>query len=484
MVSHEVTSWNSQAILTTAEIRAAEDAAIAAGTPAEMLMERAGRRAAEAIMAFGGPREVLVLCGPGNNGGDGYVVARVLRDAGCKVTVAASATAATLAATAAASRWTGQVTSLGEAARQPVVVDALFGSGLTRPLAPELRNVAAPLMTAARLRVALDLPSGIEADSGANLGVLAVADLTIAFGALKPAHCLEPGRTWCGRIVVADIGLGGITSQLHRVVPPRLPRPGPNAHKYSRGAVLVLGGPAGHGGAARLTARAALRSGAGLAMIAATPDAMAENASRLDAVMLSPVRDGAGLGELLASRRFAAVAAGPGLGTGEAARELVTVLLASGLAAVLDADVFTLFAGAPERLAAALRGPAVLTPHAGEFARLFGALPGSKVDQARAAAARVGAVVQFKGADTVIAAPDGRAVINTHASPYLATAGSGDALTGIIAGLLAQGQPPFEAACAAAWLHGDAGLRGGAGLTADDLPELLAAVLRDLRLRG
>lgn len=484
MASHERTDWNPQAILTVAETRAAENAVIAAGTSAETLMEHAGRHAAAAIMAFGGPREVLVLCGPGNNGGDGYVVARVLREAGCTVTVAASAPTATPAAAGAAARWAGPVSSLADAGSPPAVVDALFGSGLTRPLGPELRHAAAPLMAAARVRVALDLPSGIDADSGADLGAMAAADLTVAFGALKPAHCLEPGRSWCGRIVLADIGLGEIAAQLHHVAPLRLAPLQTEAHKYARGAVLVLGGPAGQGGAARLTARAALRSGAGLAMIAVSPDALAENAARLDAVMLRPVRNGAALRELLASRRFAAVAAGPGLGTGAAAGELLAALLASGLPAVLDADVFTLFANAPERLGAALGGPAVLTPHAGEFVRLFGALPGSKVDQARAAAVRVGAVVLLKGADTVVAAPDGRAAINTHASPYLATAGSGDVLTGIVTGLLAQGQPPFEAACAAAWLHGDAGLRGGAGLTADDIPELLPAALRELLMRA
>ncbi len=443
-------------------------------------MERAGEGAARAILAYGGPRDFLLLCGPGNNGGDGYVVARLLREAGCGVTVVASAPPATPAARAACNRWAGPVVSLAAASPQAAVVDALFGCGLTRPLSPELRTAAVPLMAAARLRIALDLPSGIDADSGADLGAVGAADLTIAFGALKPAHCLEPGRSWCGRIVVAGIGLGEIASQLHQIAPPRLPALAANTHKYLRGAVLVLGGPAGKGGAARLAAHAALRSGAGLAMVAVPAGALAENAARLDAVMLAPVPDAAALRDLLAARRFAAVAAGPGLGTGESARDLLSTLLASGLPAVLDADVFTMFAGAPEQLSAALHGPAVLTPHAGEFTRLFGTLPGSKVDQARAAATLTGAVVVLKGADTVVAAPDGRVAINTHASPYLATAGSGDVLTGIATGLLAQGVPLFEAACAAAWLHGDAGLRGGPGLTADDLPALLTAALRDL----
>ena len=456
-------------ILTTAEIRAAEAQAIAAGTSALDLMERAGAAAATAMLAFGMPHEVLVLCGPGNNGGDAYVVARHLAKAGLDVRVAATAPPATEPAQAMAARWAGPMTTLAEARPGTALVDGVFGVGLTRAIDDALRHQLAALSAPARLRVALDLPSGLAADDGHDLGAFAPAQLTVAFGTLKPAHVLEPGRAWCGRVVVANIGLGPVASRLH-VVPPPLPSvPGAGAHKYSRGAVLVLGGPAGSGGAARLAARAALRAGAGLAMIAVPSDAVLENAARLDAVMVAGVADPAALAALLATRRFASVAAGPGLG----ASPLLDSVLATGLPAVLDADVFTRFAGAPERLAAALRGPAVLTPHEGEFARLFGELPGSKIERARAAAACVGAVVLLKGADTVIAAPDGRAAVNVHAAPWLATAGSGDVLTGIIAALLAQGLEPFEAACAGAWLHGDAGVRGGAGLTADDLPELL-----------
>ena len=382
-----------QPVLTTAEIRALEADCILRGTPALELMERAGVAAAEAMLAFGCPREVLVLCGPGNNGGDGYVVARQLAAAGIAVRIAATAPPATESAATMAARWSGATVRLAEAAPAAGIVDAVFGIGLTRPLGGTLHADLQRLAAGARLTVALDLPSGLATDDGADLGAFARADLTVAFGALKPVHLLEPGRSWCGRAVVADIGLGEATSRLHRVAQPTLSAPGADAHKYSRGAVLVLGGAVGHGGAARLTARAALRAGAGLVMLAVAPAALPENAARVDAVMLAEVTDATALTALLASRRFVGVAAGPGLG----ATPLLEALLASGLPAVLDADVFTHFAGAPERLRAALHGAAVLTPHEGEFARLFGALPGSKVDRARAAAAMTGAVVLLKG---------------------------------------------------------------------------------------
>lgn len=456
-------------ILTTAEIRAVEAQVIAAGISALDLMERAGAAAAAAILAFGPPRNVLVLCGTGNNGGDGYVVARHLAAAGLAVRIAATAPPATAAAQAMAARWVDPVVALAEATPGETLIDGVFGVGLTRPIDAALHGQLAALSAPSRLRVALDLPSGLAADTGGDLGAFAPAQLTVAFGAMKPAHVLEPGRSWCGRVVVADIGLGPLASRLHVVAPPTLAAPTAATHKYSRGAVLVLGGAAGSGGAARLAARAALRAGAGLAMVAVPPAALAENAARLDAVMVASVPDAPALTALLASRRFASIVAGPGLG----ASPLLEPLLATGLPAVLDADVFTRFAGEPERLRAAVRGPAVLTPHEGEFARLFGGVPGSKIDRARAAAAQIGAVVLLKGADTVIAAPDGRAAVNVHAAPWLATAGSGDVLSGVIAALLAQGLDPFEAACAGAWLHGDAGIRGGCGLTADDLPELL-----------
>ena len=461
-------------------MRAAEARVIAAGVPARTLMERAGAAAADAILRFDAPRAATVVCGPGGNGGDGYVVARHLRAAGITVTVAADGPPRSEPAASAARDWDGPVVPLAEAPSGGALVDALFGIGMSRPLDTALAVTLGRLAEAAQLRVALDVPSGVGSDGGSDLGCSFVADLTVAFGAYKPAHFLHPAAGRCGRTVLADIGLGEIASELALNTAPRLPGFGPEAHKYARGAVFVVSGPSGRGGAARLAAHAALRAGAGLVTIAVPAAALVENAARLDAVMLRVIDDAAGLGELIGDRRAGAVLLGPGLGHDAHARGLVDAALASGRPLVLDADVFTLFAGDAAGLAKRIAGPAVLTPHQGEFARLFGTLPGSKVDRARAAAALAGTVVVLKGPDTVIAAPDGRARINAHASPGLATAGSGDVLAGIVAGLLAQGIEAFDAACAAVWLHGDLGLRGGPGLTADDLPGLIVAGLRDL----
>lgn len=447
------------AVLDAAATRAAE---AATGSAPRDLMERAGALAAGAIRAFAAPRSAVVACGTGSNGGDGYVVARHLATAGVAVTVAA--TGAPTAATAAAmrARWDGDVVPLGDAEPAAVLVDAVLGIGRARPLAPAVAAELARLAAGARV-VALDVPSGLDADDGS--GDSLTAALTIACGSLKPAHLLAAAR--CGRVVVAGLGFdtGGATLFATGAPPPLTPPAASN--KYARGAVLVLGGAAGHGGAARLAAHAAARAGAGLVLVAAPAAAAAENAARLDAVMVGVADDGPGVAALLARQRFAAAVAGPGLAADDTR---VAALLASGLPLVLDGGVFSMFAGDPVRLAAALTGPAVLTPHDGEFVRLFGDLPGSRLDRVRAAAAMVGAVVLLKGSATIIAAPDGRTAINAHATPWLATAGSGDVLSGVIAGLLAQGFDAFAAACAGAWLHGDAGRRAGPGLTADDLP--------------
>ena len=462
-------------ILTAAAMRAAEKRVIDAGTPSLELMERAGAAAALAAWRFGLPQQVNVLCGPGNNGGDGYVVARHLAERGHDVTVTAVAPPRSADARAMAARWSGPVLAYGEAKPAAGFIDALFGIGLDRPL--EVGDVAEMqrLGANARARIAIDLPSGVGSDDGALLGAPFDFGLTVTFGARKPAHLIEPAREYCGRIVVADIGLGVIESALRCNAPPRW-HDVAATHKYARGSVIVVAGPAGAGGAARLAARAALRAGAGLATLACRLEALGENAARLDAVMLRVTADAPALAALLTDRRIGAVVVGPGLGHDATANAQLAAVLASGVAAVCDADVFTLCAGKPEALANA----AVLTPHEGEFVRLFGNLPGSRIDRARAAAARAGTVVVLKGPDTVIAAPDGRAAVNTHASPALATAGSGDVLAGIIAGLLAQGMAPFDAACAGVWLHGDAGLRGGTGLIAEDLADLLPAVLQGL----
>jgi len=468
-------------VLDVAGVRAAEAALMAemrasaalGGNDLLALMERAGRAGAAAVLAFAAPREVLVVCGTGNNGGDGYVVARHLAAAGVAVRVAVTGAPASDSAKAMAARWAGPVEPVADCSAAVVLVDAVFGVGLRRAIDPAVMAQLRRLAAASQTVVALDLPSGLMADDGA--GECVAAALTVAFGALKPVHLFAAAK--CGRVVVAGLGLdlGGATLWA-TAAPPSL-EPGADSYKYARGAVLTLGGPAGQGGAARLTAKAALRAGAGLSMIACPAGALAENAARLDAVMVREADDSAAMTALLGKHRFAAVAAGPGLGDDPGR---LAAVLASGVPVVLDADVFTFFAGDPDRLAAALTGSAVLTPHEGEFVRLFGNLPGSRLDRVRAAAARVGAVVLLKGAATVIAAPDGRAAINAHATPWLATAGSGDVLTGIVAALLAQGYDAFDAGCAGAWLHGDAGRRLGAGLTADDLPEALVAVLAAL----
>jgi NAD(P)H-hydrate epimerase len=372
------------------------------------------------------------------------------------------------------------------------VIDALFGTGLTRPLAAEAAAAVEAINGAGRPVLAVDLPSGLDSDTGEIRGVAVRARETVTFAARKPAHLLLPGRGLCGLVAVVDIGispaiLAEVAGPLYENEPAlwagSLPLLSDRDHKYTRGHALVLSGPATRTGAARLAARAALRVGAGLVTLASPRAAILVNAAHLTAVMLRPCDGPDELAAILQDARLNPVALGPGYGVGERTRIMVATAASAGRALVLDADAITSFAGEPDALRDALAGaPAVLTPHAGEFGRLMGdaLLEGSKVDRARAAAARLGAVVVLKGADTVIAAPDGRAAINVHASPYLATAGSGDVLTGLAAGLIAQGMAPFEAACAGVWLHGDAGLRLGPGLIAEDLSEAMPAVLAGL----
>ncbi len=482
-------------LLTAAQMREADRLAIAAGTPGIELMERAGRAAAEvaAGMAGGGP--IAILCGPGNNGGDGFVMARLLAAQGREVTVGLIGDRGRLVGDAAlaAAAWTGPVddASAIDLSRAAIVVDALFGTGLARPLAGDAAAVVEAMNGAGRPVLAVDMPSGVDSDTGAVLGTAVRATRTVTFAARKPGQLLMPGRRHCGAIALADMGippdvLNRVAGSLHANEPPlwehAYPRIDDESHKYTRGHALVLSGPSTRTGAARLAARAALRAGAGLVTLAAPRSALLVAAAQLTAIMLRPC-DGAGdLAAILEDPRYAVVALGPGYGVGEETRAAVAVAAAARRGLVLDADALTSFAGATDDLAQVLAGtPAVLTPHGGEFARLLGDVAGaSKVDRASEAAARLNAVIVLKGADTVIAAPDGRAAINAHASPYLATAGSGDVLAGLIAGLMAQGMAPFEAACAGVWLHGDAGLRLGPGLIAEDLPEAMPAVLRDL----
>ena len=401
-------------VLTAEEMRAAEARAIEAGTPVETLMERAGTAAAEAIGLHAGPIPALVLCGPGNNGGDGYVIARALRERGAEVKVAALAEPTTPAARAARDAWDGPVVPLDQAEPAPLLVDALFGTGLRRPLDCADRLLA--LAAAARIRVAIDLPSGAATDDGALLSPVPDYDLTITFQTLKPSHLLQPAARHMGRIVVADIGIAA-TSDLACIGRPRLHAPGPDDHKYRRGYVAILAGEMP--GAAALVASAAGRSGAGYVRLFA--QGLVDGLP--SAVVQSP--DAA----FEADERIGALVIGPGLGRGPLGEEILERAIDSKAALVLDADALTLLAANPRTL-----DGAILTPHEGEFRRLFPDLSGSKIARARAAAKATGAVIVYKGPDTIVAAPDGRAAIGT-APHWLASAGTGDVLAGAIESL-------------------------------------------------
>ena len=484
-------------LLTPAEMAEADRLTIVAGTPSHVLMERAGIAVADAVARlapFGG--RVAVLCGPGNNGGDGYVAARVLRQRGFRVTAAANGPPRTGDAARAAEQWGGPVAPLAgwRAGGPDIVVDALYGAGLGRDIVGEEAGVIAALNEAGCRVVAVDIPSGIDGRTGAVRGVALRAHETVTFCRRKPGHLLLPGRGHCGTVRTSDIGISdeAVARTGARVFANEpalwrdlLPLPRAEGHKYGRGHVVVVSGGITSTGAARLAARGALRGGAGLVTLASPAEALQVNAAHLTAIMLQPMDGAAGLGAILSDRRRNAVCLGPGLGVGGETRALVAEALASGAAVVLDADALTSFADNPEQLFAGIRlwpdRPVVMTPHTGEFSRLFGAAEAdSKLGRARLAAGLSGAAVVLKGADTVVAMPDGRASIAANAPPWLATAGSGDVLAGIVAGLLAQGMPAFEAAGAGVWMHGEAGRAAGIGLIAEDLPEALPRVWADL----
>ena len=562
-------------LLTAAQMRAIEKAAIDSGAVTGLeLMERAGRGVVEAIFAewpeLAGPggdagealpprtppgylgtenaqaRRAVVLCGPGNNGGDGFVVARLLKERGWEVEVFLYGDPERLPPDARVNygRWRGMgevrelnLVDMPFTGTEAVVIDAIFGIGLSRPLEGDIQRIAFDLNPDGDLRtelaavprfVSVDVPSGVCADSGRVLGALVPSHLVVTFHAAKVGHFLSVGGAWSKAIRVVDIGLGskhwisGAVSQIEA------PKPGfgngiydsgqkthlgkeatyrthherwpGDIHKYDHGHALVLSGPAGRTGAARLAARGALRIGAGVVTVGAPPGALAEHAAQLTAVLLREVRDGAALAEVLEDRRINALCLGPGMGLDDRAKGLVAAALerrGEPRPAVLDADALTILARDPA-LFAALHPACVLTPHAGEFGRLFPdiaerlAAPAtrgpaySKVDATREAAARAGCVVLYKGPDTVIADPSGRCSINSaayeRAAPWLATAGSGDALAGFIAGLLARGFSPFDAACTAAWLHVECALSFGPGLIAEDLAEEMPKVFRSLGL--
>lgn len=491
-------------LLTNAEMGEADRRATAGGTASAALMAAAGAAVARAVMARHPPgSRVAVVAGAGNNGGDGFVAACRLRDAGYRVGAHLLGDREKLKgdAAAAAAQWQGPVTT-GRLVLDGVhvVIDALFGAGLDRPVTGCALAAIAAMNGAGVPVVAVDLPSGINGTTGAVMGAAVNADRTVTFFRKKPGHLLLPGRDHCGAVEVAQIGIPDTV--LTAIAPAasendpalwlaKFPVAAASGHKYSRGHAVVVSGPRSHTGAARLAAMAALRGGAGLVTVATPGGALDINAAASLAVMVRRIDTAAELQAMLSDPRFRAVAVGPGSGVGDHTRALALAALAGGRGVVLDADALTSFAGEPSaQLFAALRSNAnaVLTPHAGEFHRLFDAAveahPGaaaSKLASARAAAAAAGAVVVYKGADTVIAAPCGRAAINANAPPWLATAGTGDVLAGLVTAHLAQGMPPFEAAAAAVWIHGAAAAAAGPGMTAEDLAPRFPQVLRRLQ---
>jgi ADP-dependent NAD(P)H-hydrate dehydratase / NAD(P)H-hydrate epimerase len=444
-------------ILTAERMVAAEQRAIAAGTSVEQLMERAGAGLAEATYRFAGPLPALVLCGPGNNGGDGYVAAWDLAERGVDVRVAALSEPKSDAARWARSQWTGAVEPLTQDTRgAPLLIDALFGTGLKRGLDDSVSLLVSELAHEAVAAVACDLPSGIESDSGASLNPLHCFDMTVTFGALKPAHRLHPAMHKCGRVVIADIGVEA-SDGWHEIGQPNLPPLDPGGHKYSRGLVHALAGKMP--GAIALAASAAARAGAGYVRVS-TSRPIERLPAAVVQVETAEVND----------PRIDCLLVGPGLGD---IPQVLTLALTSQAPKVIDADAIGLI-GDPGRL----RGQdAIVTPHEGEFTRLFGEIAGSKAERALAAAEASGAVVVFKGPDTLVASPDGRLGFAPPAPAWLASAGTGDVLAGMIAALRARGMPPFEAACAGVWLHGRAAEIAGPQLIADDLLEAIPGAI-------
>lgn len=472
-------------ILTVEQTAAADRAAIAGGTPGSVLMERAGAAVADAICHRFAPRPTVVLCGPGNNGGDGYVVARLLKARGWTVTVRASGPPRTPDAIQAAGLWDGETKGLSEPLGEALVVDALFGAGLSRPLSGDVAAIALKIADRPQSVVAIDMPSGLPGDGGAISGASVAACLTVTFHTRKPGHVLEPGRARCGEVIVADIGLEPPAGRLFENTPElwgsRFPWPNAASHKHARGRLITISGEPWSTGAARLAARAGLRIGAGLVTILSPPESLQANAAHLEAVMLRPFETDLELEQRAADVDAAVI--GPAAGVNETTLLNLLALARTGAALVIDADAITVFRDDPDELFSVLDRDDVLTPHPGEFERLFPGLLRAgpeRITAARRAAERAGAVVLLKGPDTVIAAPDGRAAVNLNGSPWLATAGSGDVLAGFIGGLIAQGLESFEAACAAAWIHAEAAELHGPGLIAEDLPGLAVPVLRRL----
>lgn len=492
-------------LLTTSEMAQADRLTIAGGTPGFVLMQAAGRAVAEAAADLVEDGPVLVVAGAGNNGGDGFVAPAELAAAGRAVRVALVGEVAALKGDAAlaARQWAGEVlpgdaaTVARAASSAALVIDALFGAGLDREVTGTARGVIEAINRSGIPVLSVDLPSGVNGTTGAVMGMAVAAAETVTFFRRKPGHLLLPGRLHCGRVRLARIGIGeGVLAEIKPLafenVPDlwesHFPVPRIDGHKYGRGHVVAVSGGLAATGAARLSARGALRGGAGLVTVASPPEALAVNAAALTAVMVHEVATPVAFAALLGDPRFNACVVGPGAGVGARTRDFALTALSGRRGVVLDADALTSFTDDPAALFTAIGaagGGVVLTPHDGEFACLFKFIRekdklNSKLERVRAAARESGAVVILKGPDTVVAAPGGRAAIAGNAPPWLATAGSGDVLAGITAAMLAQGVPAFEAASAAVWMHGEAGHEAGPGLIAEDLPEVLPAVFRRL----
>jgi hydroxyethylthiazole kinase-like uncharacterized protein yjeF len=489
-------------VLTSTEMERADRLAIAAGIPGFALMLSAGQAVAKAAMDLVEEGPILVVAGRGNNGGDGFVAAAELAARGREVSVILLCERDSLQGDAAlaARGWKYPVLPFNPQAigHPALIIDALFGAGLNRPVKGEPHDMIEAINANGAPVLGVDLPSGVNGTTGAVMGIAISATETVTFFRRKPGHLLLPGRMHCGRVRVADIGIDArvldeIRPQTFENVPEiwrtSFPVPRIDGHKYARGHAVIVSGDLAATGAARLSARGALRAGAGLATLASPRDALAVNASALTAVMVRAIDTVVEFAELLTDKRLNACVIGPGAGVGERTRDLVLAALSAQRHLVLDADALTSFADAPDHLFEAVKAShdpqVVLTPHEGEFPRLFSDISNkhpfrSKLERVRAAAERCGAVVLLKGPDTVVASPDGRATIAGNAPPWLATAGAGDVLSGMIAGLLAQHVPAFEAASIGVWMHGEAGREAGPGLIAEDLPEVLPAVFRRL----
>jgi len=489
-------------VLTTAEMERADRLTIAAGTPGFALMLSAGQAVAQAAMDLVEEGPIVVVAGRGNNGGDGFVAAAELAARGREVSLILLCERDSLQgdAASAARGWKYPVLPFNPQAigKPALIIDALFGAGLNRPVKGDPYEMIEAINANGAPVLAVDLPSGINGDTGAVMGIAVRATGTVTFFRPKPGHLLLPGRMYCSRVRVADIGIdAGVLAEIRprtfENVPQlwreSFPMPRIDGHKYARGHTIVVSGGVATTGAARMSARGALRAGSGLVTVASPGDALAVNAAALTAVMVRAIDTPVEFAELLTDKRLNTCVIGPGAGVGDRTRDFVLTALSAKRHLVLDADALTSFADAPDHLFDAIKAShdpeVVLTPHEGEFPRLFSDISNkhplrSKLERVRAAAERCGAIVLLKGPDTVVASPDGRATIAANAPPWLATAGAGDVLAGMIAGLLAQGVAAFEAASIGVWMHGEAAREAGPGLIAEDLPEVLPAVFRNL----